>query len=118
MGAECRSEDLSVAPVGPHELARDAAIRKDHDSVGYRHEFLDLTGRDHYALAGLTQLEQQFVNGALGADVHAAGRLVEQQHVRVAMQPACQQALLLVAAAVLGNVLVGSLATNVEVVDQ
>ena len=100
------------------ELADEPAPGQHDNAIAYRHEFLDLTGRDYYALAGLTQLEQQFVNGALGADVHAAGRLVEQQHVRVAMQPAGQQALLLVAAAELGNVLVGSLATNVEVVDQ
>ena len=48
----------------------------------------------------------------LRAYVNAARRLVEQQNVRITMQPPCQQCLLLIAATELANILRQVLATN------
>ena len=50
------------------------------------------------ALAGLREVGDQAIDLGLRADVDAAGRLVEQQHLAVAHQPAREHDLLLVAA--------------------
>ncbi len=45
-------------------------------------------GRDHdNGLALLYQLAEQQVNIALGADIDAAGRLIEDDDIRVVQQP-------------------------------
>ena len=56
-------------------------------------------GRDHHdSLALLGKLQDQLIDLVLGADVDAAGRLVEEQDLRLRQQPAAKNDLLLVAA--------------------
>ena len=60
--------------------------------------FIHSALRDHNSLALLGKLQDQFVNLVLGADVDAAGRLVEEQNIGLRQQPTAKNDLLLVAA--------------------
>ena len=83
-------------------LGRSSILRRSRittQPVAEPQHLLQLGGdEDHrHALAG--ELGDQLLDLGLGADVDAAGRLVEDEHLRLGDQPAGQQHLLLVAAA-------------------
>ena len=80
------------------DLGDEPALAHDQHAVGHA-EHLGQLGGDHQhrdALGG--QLGQQPVHLGLGADVDAAGRLVDDQHPRAGGQPLGEHDLLLVAA--------------------
>ncbi len=76
----------------------DLALADDQDPVGETEHLLDLAGDDHDGDAAVGERPDQLVDLGAGADVDAAGGLVEQQHPAVAQQPSGQHDLLLVAA--------------------
>ena len=93
-----RVHDGLLGGLGPGELGGDAALAQDHDPVGHA-EHLGQLGRHHHdgePVGG--QRRHQPVHLGLGADVDAAGRLVDDQQFRVGGQPLGQHDLLLVAA--------------------
>ena len=67
-------------------------------AVGQADDFFHLAGReqDGNALAG--QLIHQFIDFFLRADIDAAGRLIEQQQLRLEAEPFAEHDLLLIAA--------------------
>ena len=72
--------------------------RDDQDGVGEAEHFFDLAGDDHDGVAGGGEAADQGVDLRAGADIDAAGRLIQQQHPGAVHQPAGEQDLLLVAA--------------------
>src|SRR3954469_1772520 len=96
--AKERSHDRLARQLAAGQLLVDGALAEDEDAVHQLDVLVDL-GREHHdrdALAG--EVGQQVVEVALGADVHAPRRVVEQQDLRVGGQPARHDDLLLVAA--------------------
>ena len=64
-------------------LTGEITLAHYHDAVADTHQLGNL-GRDHdNGLALLYQLAEQQVNIALGADIDAAGRLIEDDDIRV-----------------------------------
>ena len=80
------------------ELAGNAAAPQHQDPVGQTEQLGEVGGDDDdpEPLAG--QVADHLVELALGADIDALGRLVEDQHLGLGEQPAGEQHLLLVAA--------------------
>src|SRR3954452_9919569 len=96
--AKERSHDRLARQLAARQLLVDVALAEDEDTVHQLDVLVDL-GREHHdrdALAG--EVEQQVIEVALGPDVDAARRVVEQQHLGVGGQPARYDDLLLVAA--------------------
>ncbi len=79
-------------------LVDDLALADDEDPVGETEHLLDLAGDDHDGDAAVGERPDELVDLGAGADVDAAGGLVEDQHPAVAEQPAGEHDLLLVAA--------------------
>ena len=86
-----------VERVGPL-LGDDRAVGDHQHAVGQAEHLGDLAGDHDDGDAAVGQVAHQRVDLRAGADVDAAGGLVEQQHAAVAQQPAGQDDLLLVAA--------------------
>ncbi len=89
---------LVSVSVGACELAHDAAVIHDGDTVAAADQLV-IVGRieqDRRALVG--ELAQQPVELLLGADIDAARRIVEQDDARLGHQPFGDDDLLLVAA--------------------
>ena len=77
-----------------------------------------ISGRNHdNGLALLYQLAEQQVNIALGADIDAAGRLIEDDDIRVVQQPLGDNDLLLVAAGQVARNLVAGRSFDVQLFD-
>src|SRR3954454_22327668 len=96
--AKERSHDRLARQFAARQLSVDVALAEDEDTVHQLDVLVDL-GREHHdrdALAG--EVAEQRVEIALGADVDAPRRVVEQQDLRVRGQPAGHHDLLLVAA--------------------
>ena len=93
-----RSRTVASSSSGGGGLVDDLALADDEDPVGETEHLLDLAGDDHDGDAAVGQRTDQLVDLGAGADVDAAGGLVEQQHPAVAQQPPGQHDLLLVAA--------------------
>ncbi len=79
-------------------LVDDLSFAHDEDPVGQAEHLLHLAGHHDDCQTAGSERANQRIDLAAGADVDAAGRLVEQQHPAVAQQPAGQHDLLLVAA--------------------
>ncbi len=81
------------------DLAVDPSLVIDDDAIAHPHDFRKLGGNqdDRHALHG--RLGNQGVNLRLGADIHAARRLVEDQDLGVEEHPFGKHDLLLIAAA-------------------
>ena len=85
--------------VGAVEVGGDPALADDEDAVGHAEDLGELGGdhQDREALPG--ELGEQPVHLGLGADVDAAGGLVDDQQLGIGGQPLGDDDLLLVAAA-------------------
>ena len=92
----------------PRQRADDGAIAQDDDPVGALDDLLELGRDQHDRQPRLGQLADQALDLGLGADVDAAGRIVEQQHPWLEAQDAGEQDLLLVAAGQLADPLIGA----------
>ena len=109
--------DRLLARLGAGELAGLAALRHDQDAVGEEQELGEL-GADHEdgeALGG--QGADEGVDLLLGADVDAAGRLVEEEDARAGGEPLADDDLLLVAAGEGGGGLGDAGAADAEAAD-
>ena len=84
--------------LGPRELAGQPALVHDEHAVGHA-EHLGQLARDHqHRDAAPGELGEQPVDLGLRADVDAARRLVDDQHLRLGREPLREHDLLLVAA--------------------
>ena len=84
--------------VGAGDLGRDAALVQDEDPVRHREDLGQVARDEDDPEAGRGELGDDPVDLDLGADVDAAGRLVEDEQARLGGQPLGQDDLLLVAA--------------------
>ena len=98
LGAERRPEDLFLVQFVLGELRHDQAAPHDQDPVRQAEDLLDLGRDEEDAHPTRRQRDDQLVEGALGADVDAASRFVEQQHPRRFEEPLREEDLLLIAA--------------------
>ena len=125
VGAHRRSLLGGAGGGGHHVLGRrvvagdvggDPALADDEHPVGHAEHLGQLAGdhQDRQALAG--QLGEQPVHLGLGADVDAAGGLVDDQQLRVGGQPLGDDDLLLVAAAHGGGLHVQRVGLDLEAV--
>ena len=90
---------------GRRQLADDPALAHHGDPVGEAEQLGHLGGDHQDGDAGGGELLDQAVDLELGADVDAAGRLVQDQDARLAGEPAGEHHLLLVAARELADLL-------------
>ena len=94
------------------------AVAHDHDAVGDAEEFVDFR-RDHRDCAARRgEIADDARDLALGADVDAARRFVEQQHARIAQEPFAQHDFLLVAAREAGDGIDVAADADVEPLDR
>ena len=100
---EGRTASSVAAAVGSSPTI--GACAHDDDPVGEAEQLGQLGGDHQDGDAGRGQLVDQPVDLELGADVDAAGRLVQDQDARLARQPAGEHHLLLVAAGELAHLL-------------
>ena len=84
--------------VGAGDLGGDATLVEDEDPVGHREDLGQVARDEDDPEARRGQLGDDPVDLDLGADVDAAGRLVEDQQARLRGQPFGEDDLLLVAA--------------------
>ena len=80
-------------------LGDHAAVAQHADRVAEPEDLLQLGGDEQHRHAVVGESDDELLDLGLGADVDAAGRLVEDQQLGLGDQPAGQQHLLLVAAA-------------------
>src|SRR5918993_1546757 len=80
------------------EFADDLTLLHDDDPVGERQHRLGLAGDDHDAEPLVAQAAHDLHHVVLGAHVHAARGLAEDQHLRRIGEPLGERDLLLVAA--------------------
>ena len=85
------------------EFARDFTAGEDDDAIAQRGEFLVVARRDQNRRTGCGALPEQRVDAAARGDIDATRRLIEQPHAHVAVQPAADDHLLLIAAAEFGD---------------
>ena len=83
----------------PCDDAGQAAFVQDGDAVAQVEDLLHVAADHHDRHAVVGQAAQQPVDLRFGADVDAARRLVDDQHLRPEREPFRQHHLLLVAAA-------------------
>ena len=69
--------------VGGRALAGDAAVEHHEDAVGERHDLVELDRDEQDRVAGVAQRDEPAVDELDRADVDAARRLADQQHLRV-----------------------------------
>ena len=97
-GRDGVAKQLALARVLALDLRDDLALAHHEDAGADAHELLELGRHDQHADARLGEVGDHPVELGLGRHVHAARRLVEQQHPAVAQQPAREHDLLLVPA--------------------
>src|SRR5829696_6090427 len=91
-----RLHQVLLAYIVAGEGTGDAPVPQHDDPVGALHHLLEF-GRDHdHAQPPFGQLVDEVLHLGLGAHVDTAGRLVEDQHLRVQAEPAREHHLLLV----------------------
>src|SRR5262245_46990313 len=96
------------------DVAGHASLAHGDDPVADGKDFRQLRGDGDDGDPRARHLEEQIVHLDLGADVDAAGRLVDDKHARSQRQPARQHHLLLVAAREVGDKLLGPGHADVE----
>ena len=105
---------FSCAGVRRRHLVDQAAFVHDIEPVADAEQFGHFRGDHDHAFAGCGQLVDDGVDLVFGADVDAAGRLVEDQHLRIGEQPFAQHHLLLVAAGQIQRLLQDAGGADVE----
>src|SRR5690348_5575782 len=80
-------EDPGLVELGRRGLVHHPALAHDEHPVGQPEHLGHLAGHDHHRHPGRGQVADEAVDLAARADVDAAGRLVEQQHLAAAQQP-------------------------------
>jgi hypothetical protein len=98
-----REHDAFLSGFLAGQRRRKAALVHDEDSIGHPKNLGQLRRDQQYTDALHGQLGEQAVNLALGLDIDAAGRLVDDEHGRVARQPLGEDDLLLIATGQGGN---------------
>ena len=96
--AMTRSRTVASSSLVGGGLVDQAALAHDQHPVGQAEHLGDLAGDQQHADAAGGEVVDDLVELGPGADVHAAGGLVEQQQLGAAEQPAADDDLLLVAA--------------------
>ena len=76
-----RCHDLVLCQVRAGQLAHHLAVPHDHQAGAGAQHLVDLRGDEGHALALCGQLQHQLLDFHLGADVNAAGRLIQDQHL-------------------------------------
>src|SRR5581483_4651270 len=99
--------------LGGDVLATDFAVAHHQDAVAHAHQLLDLRGDQKYAGSVGGELVDDLVDLVFGANVDAAGRLVQDDDARLAQKPLGDDDLLLIAA----GELLGERAVDVAGVD-
>jgi len=89
---------VSVLVVMPRGLGDDPPSAHHQHPVSQPEDLLDLGGDQEHAHPLGGEADEQVIDGALGTDVDAAGRLVGDQHARAGHEHPGKQNLLLVAA--------------------
>ena len=105
--ASCNRPSSSGVSRSPSTSATPAVAHDQHAVAGVA-ELLVVGGGDDTTAPCRRGVADQPVDGGLGADVDALGRLVEEQHPRPAAQPVGEHDLLLVAARQLAEDRVGA----------
>src|SRR3954452_4382930 len=91
------SDNRLARQVAAGQFPADRAFSEDEDAVHQLDVLVDLGREHHDRHTALGQVDEQLVEVALGADVHPARRVVEQQDPRLGRQPTGHDDLLLVA---------------------
>src|SRR6185503_3746883 len=95
---ERAGDDVGLVELDTGEFAHDAAVIHDGDAVAAADQFVVVGGIEQDRCAIVGELTHEAVKLLLGADVDAAGRVVEQNDARSGHQPFGDDDLLLVTA--------------------
>ena len=110
--------ELALVGLAGDPLAGDAAVEHDDDPVRERLDLVELDRDEQDRLAAVAQRHDLVVDELDRPDVDAAGRLADQQHLRVALHLAGDDDLLLVAAGEVGGLEVAGRRADVEALDR
>src|SRR3954454_3346880 len=116
LAEERGDERLAVEGVA-WQLGRDLPLAEDDHAIHQLDVLVDLGGEHHDRHAVGGEVQQQAVEVALGVDVDASRRVVEEQHLRLGGQPAGHDDLLLVAARERGDRILGVAELDPQPVD-
>src|SRR5262245_43302240 len=94
---DAHMHDFFLGRLGRRQLADELAFAHDDDAVAHAEQLRHLRGNENNAFAGGGQLVDDRVDLIFRADVDAARRLVQDQHLGVGEQPFRQHDLLLIA---------------------
>ena len=89
---------LAIVERGARRFAGDLAVRHHEDAIGRGQQLGELGGDHEYRLAARGEIAHQRDDLGLGADVDAARRLIEDEDVRLGVEPFADDDLLLIAA--------------------
>ncbi len=92
-------DDGFFAELVAAEFSRDSAVAHHEHTVGYPQHLGELGGDYDDAVPVGGKVFDQMIDFGFGADVDAAGRLIEKENARAGRQPPCNDRLLLIAAA-------------------
>ena len=100
------------------EFGNFLAVAEDDDTMAVANHFFEVGGdeEDGHALGG--QFRHQLFDLKFGADIDAAGGLVEQQQARMRSEPASEDDFLLIAAAEEAHGLLGAWRDDVQRLDE
>lgn len=116
----CRNSvhDRRNRELGERDLRHLSAIAQDNDPIGVTHQLLQFRRDNQQRQAIGAEGFNQANNFRMGADVDAAGRLIEDQELRFGQQPAGEQHLLLVAAGEKLDRLLGTRGTDPQLANK
>src|SRR5262245_46493464 len=99
---------------GSVELAGDLAAGHDQHTIGDGEDFGEVGRNQNDRRSAIGQFDEQTVNFGFGADIDAAGRLIDEQDTRLDEQPFGEQHFLLIPAAEAVDRLKNIAASNFE----
>ena len=99
------------------EAADDPAAIEHHGAVANAGDLLDVGGKDEHGEAAVGERAELEVDLVAGADIDAAGRLLEDEELYRVHQPARDADLLLVAAGQRAHHLLGTAGADAEEID-
>ena len=112
-----RKTIASSDEIGLRDLAGDAPVAHDEDPVAKADQLLHLGRDDDDRAALLGERRDEAVDLLLGADIDAAGRLVDDDDARLDQHHLGEQQLLLVAAGELAGEQIAAAGADVEILD-